>query len=207
MRRSFLFLTVLMAVLSMSVGLTAPAVSQTEGAAMRKDRILGDPDAPVTMVEYSSMTCPHCASFHTDTLPQIRENYIDTGKVKLIFIDFPLDGLALRAAMIAQCSGDARYYPFVDMLFKSQSNWSRSPDPIDALTRIARFGGLTPEQVQACLNDTALMDAIVARQTRAGNEVNVRSTPTFTVNGELVVGDRDYAEFEALFDDILSDGS
>ena len=159
-----------------------------------KEHVMGDENAPVTMIEYASLTCPHCASFHTEVLPEIKEKLIDTGKLKLIFRDYPLDGVALRAAAIAQCAGDDRYFGVLSMLFKSQMNWARSQDPIASIKEVVRFGGMTSDAVDACIADQELIDGIVGSRITGEQEFNVRSTPSFVIDGDTIAGSRD-AEF------------
>jgi protein-disulfide isomerase len=162
------------------------------------DRILGKADAPVTIFEYASLTCPHCAAFEKDLLPQIKTEWIDTGKAKLVFRDFPLDGSALKAAMVARCAPPERFYGFIDMLFTQQASWGISPDPVPSLGRLAKLGGMGEEQFQACLKDDALQNKILAGRLAAEKEFGVESTPTFFINGKKVVGVRPDEIFEAL---------
>src|SRR6478735_6633041 len=103
---------------------------------------IGDATAPVTIIEYSSLTCPHCAAFHTQTLPELTKRYIDTGKVRLVLRDFPLDETALKASVIAHCAGPERVPEFVEVFFTRQQSWARAADPVQALTQLARLGGL-----------------------------------------------------------------
>ncbi|WP_417828990.1 DsbA family protein [Thalassospira sp.] len=159
-----------------------------------KEHVMGDENAPVTMIEYASLTCPHCASFHTEVLPEIKEKLIDTGKLKLVFRDYPLDGVALRAAAVAQCAGDDRYFGVLSMLFKSQMNWARSQDPIAGIKEVVRFGGMTGDAVDSCIADQELIDGIVSSRITGEQEFNVRSTPSFVIDGETIAGSRD-AEF------------
>ncbi len=148
-----------------------------------EDHVLGKPDAPVTIIEYGSLTCPHCAEFQRTTLPKLKAAWIDTGKAKLVFRDFPLDNLALRAAMLAQCAPADKYYSYVDTLFLDQATWERARDPKAALGKIAKLGGMTDAQFDACMADEGLMKRIVAGETQAQKEYGVDSTPTFFVNG------------------------
>jgi protein-disulfide isomerase len=160
-----------------------------------EDRVLGKSDAPVTIIEYASLTCPHCAEFDRETLPKIKENWIETGKAKLIFRDFPLDGTALRAAMVARCAPPERYFAFVDTLFQSQTTWARN-DWEPALSRIAKLGGMSDDQFKKCLTDEALGNAIVASRATATDSYKVESTPTFFINGTRFVGAQPYEAFD-----------
>src|SRR6185437_7801463 len=114
------------------------------------DRILGKADAPITIFEYASLTCPHCADFDKETLPQIKTEWIDTGKAKLIFRDFPLDASALKAAIVARCAPPERFYGFIDVLFTQQASWGMGGDPVPSLGRLAKLGGMGEEQFRAC---------------------------------------------------------
>lgn len=163
------------------------------------DEMMGKADAPITIIEYASLTCPHCADFAEKTLPEIKKNWIDTGKAKLIFRDFPTAPaqLAIAAAMISHCSGDSeRYFLFLDTFFHSQASWERSNDPLGALKGIARLGGMTSDQVDKCLADKTLLQQINDRVTDGENVYNVDSTPSFIINGKLVgSGFMTYDEF------------
>ena len=164
------------------------------------DEVLGKANAPITIIEYSSLTCPHCAKFHADTLPQVKKDWIDTGKVKYIVRDFPLDGLAQAAAMISHCSGD-RYFAFVDTFFHSQANWEHAANPVDALKGIARLGGMPADEVDKCLQDRQLLNEIEARKEDGEKVYSIDSTPTFVINGKAVSGDKPYEEFAKLLKD------
>ncbi len=164
------------------------------------DEVLGKANAPITVIEYSSLTCPHCAKFHSDTLPQVKKDWIDTGKVKYIVRDFPLDGLAQAAAMISHCSGD-RYFAFVDTFFHSQANWEHAANPVDALKGIARLGDMPADEVDKCLQDRQLLNEIEARKEDGEKVYSIDSTPTFVINGKAVSGDKPYEEFAKLLKD------
>ncbi len=164
------------------------------------DMLLGDPKAPIKIVEYSSLTCPHCAAFHNDVFPRIKADYIDAGKARLVYRDFPLDRVALQAAVIARCGGADGFFGFIEVLFRTQSSWARSNDPIDALARIGRLGGLKRETIDACLADKTLVDSILAVRLHGEKEFGIGSTPTFIINGEKVVGALSYEHFKDLFD-------
>jgi protein-disulfide isomerase len=176
----------------------------SEGAAAEpQERILGHPDAPVTIIEYASLTCPHCAQFHNEVLPALKERYIDPGKVRLIYRDFPLDQVALAAAALAHCAGPDRYFSMLDAMFETQSNWARENDPIAALKRLGKLGGLTEERMQACLNDQQLTDGILQTRLEGQNQYEIGSTPTFVIDGKTYSGSRDVEEFGELLDPLL----
>ncbi len=185
-------------------GLAAPGLAHHGGESpVVGDMVLGDPEAPIKIVEYASLTCPHCASFHADVLPQIKANYIDTGKARLVYRDFPLDRSALLAAAMARCAGRDRFFGFIDVLYRTQSSWSRADNPTEALARIGRLGGLKREEIDACLADEALLDRILSARIQGRREFDIRSTPTFIVNGEKIVGAESYERFKEVLDRML----
>lgn len=183
-------------------GLPAGVVDGAESGVLG-ERFLGRADAPVTIEEFSSLTCPHCATFHAETLPQIKKDYIDTGKVRLVFTDFPLDQLALAAALVARCMPEKRYFGFLEALFSTQRGWASSPRPLDDIGRLARMGGMTDQQVAACLDNQALLQAIQNKRTEAHRTYDIRSTPTFVIAGEKVSGAMPYEQFRAVIDRAL----
>jgi len=149
------------------------------------DMSLGKPDAPVTIVEYASMTCPHCAHFHETTFPELKKRYIDTGKVHFIFREFPLDPLAAAAFMLARCTGNKdsnRYFALVDTLFRQQNQWAIEK-PLPPLRAIAKQAGFTEASFNECLANQQLLDNIEKTRQRAIDEFKVKSTPTFFING------------------------
>ncbi|MFP6758373.1 MAG: DsbA family protein [Alphaproteobacteria bacterium] len=166
-----------------------------------KDRILGDPNAPVEIIEYASLTCPHCQKFHLETLPEIKKKYIDTGKVKLVYRDFPFEQVGLMAAVMARCAPPIRYFQFLEVLFQNQEQWSRSPNPGAALVRIGKLGGLSEDDFQACMNNKQLVDGLLQVRLDANKRFDVTSTPTFVINGDKrVVGFQAFAVFDELLE-------
>lgn len=164
---------------------------------------IGDPAAPVTIIEYASLTCPHCAAFHTKTLPELKKRYIDTGKVRLLLRDFPLDETALKAAVIAHCAGPERQPKFVEVFFAQQQSWARASDPLQALKQLARLGGLVAEQIDACLADKSLEDAVLQARLDGEKKYDIRSTPSFIIGGKTYAGDQSVDEFAQLIDPLL----
>jgi protein-disulfide isomerase len=169
------------------------------------DRILGSMDAPITIIEYSSLTCPHCAAFHRDTLPQIKETWIADGRVRLVYRHFPLDAPALRAAAVANCIEGERYFGFLDLLFKSQKRWAKAANPLKALGQMARLAGMSQEKFEACANDEAEIDRILVRRQDGAQTYEVNSTPTLFVNGQKVTSARSFEYLEKIFKKIVPD--
>ena len=194
-------------VAALAAKLAKPAGAHHSGAAPGDDdMVLGVPSAPITVIEYSSLTCPHCASFHANTLPDIKKHYIDAGKVRLVYRHFPFDQPALMAAALAECAGRDRFFNFLEVLFGSQNTWARAADPLAALTSIGRLGGLKADAIAACFNDKAMLDRILASRVEGAKEFDINSTPTFIVNGEKLVGAQPYEQFVAVFERLLSNG-
>jgi protein-disulfide isomerase len=188
-----------------------PAAAQSQTAAdVEKpsplgDMIMGSDKATVTIVEYASMTCPHCAAFTINVFPKLKEEYIDTGKVKYIVREFPLDIKAAAGSMLARCiakSDSGKYFAVIDLLFKQQADWVMN-NTADALKRIGRQAGLSDDAVNACLKDQKLLDGISATQEYAANTLKVNSTPTFFVNGTMVKGETSIEAFEKLINPLL----
>ena len=166
--------------------------------------VLGNIDAPITMIEYASMSCPHCAAFHIQTLPIIKKEYIDTGKVKLIFRDFPFNLPALQGSMITNCVGEDLYFKYLDALFSLQKKWVKSKGSKESLFKIIRNTGMTKEEFDDCLNNKDLENKILAHQIRAHEEYNIKTTPSFIINGKLIEGNKSIDTFRKTFDSILS---
>jgi protein-disulfide isomerase len=186
-------------------GLGSAAIAQGQGPSS-SEMALGKADAPLTIIEYASMTCPHCAAFHVETLPKLKAAYIDTGKVRLVFREFPLDEPGLRAAMLARCSGPERYFGFLDVLFKQQTTWAKAADPLQSLMQIGRLGGVGDDAFKACMGNRQMESQILANRLEGQNKHGVRSTPSFVVGGATHAGARTFEEFKALIDPLLPAG-
>jgi len=159
------------------------------------DIVLGKADAPVTIVEYASMTCSHCANFHNTVLPKLKEKYIDTGKAKLILREFPLDNLAAAAAMLARCAGEGKSYELMSAFFARQNDWAfLQSNHVPALFKIASEHGFTKESFDKCLTDQKLLDGSTSTRDHANTVLGVRSTPTFFINGKKLEGRADQIE-------------
>jgi protein-disulfide isomerase len=162
------------------------------------DIALGKPDAPVTIFEFASLTCPHCAHFDVDVLPKLKEKWIDSGKARLVMRDFPLNKVDVPAALVARCMPPARFYPFVDTLYHDQDNWVMAKDYKAALQRMAQLAGLGAKQVTACLDDKAAEDSVLQGGLIASQQLGVNSTPTFFINGTKFEGDPTFEAFDQL---------
>lgn len=185
----------LMVLVVAAVGL-APAPAGAEAADKialpdgYSERVLGDPDAPVTIYEYSSLTCPHCANFHTDTLPELKERFIDTGKAKLVYRDFPLDKLSLAGHLIARCAPEPLYFRLMDVLFSEQRKWARADQPLEALMQYARLAGMSDDTINACFQNEALLKNIQDVQQQAQSVYGIDSTPSFVIDGQVLAGNQ-----------------
>ena len=187
----------------LTIGLAFATGTRRSLAAEIGETAIGDPNAPVTMIEYSSLSCPHCANFHNNTYPELKKRYIDTGKVRMIFRDFPLNQPAVQATVVAHCGGSERYVGFIDVMFKTQATWAQSHDTVSELKKLARLGGLSEEQVDACLNDQDLIDGILQGRLAWQQEHNVQSTPTFVINDEVYPGNRSIDAFAAIIEPLI----
>ena len=167
------------------------------------DLVLGKADAPITVVEYASMTCGHCATFHNKVFPALKEKYIDAGKVRLVFREFPLDNLAAAASMLARCAGGEKTLPLISVLFAKQEEWAFvKGDPRPELFKVAKQAGFTQESFDKCLADQKLLEDITAVRTRGAETFGVSSTPTFFINGKKLAG-ASLDDFEKAFAPIL----
>jgi protein-disulfide isomerase len=164
------------------------------------DLVFGKADAPITVVEYASMTCGHCAAFHNTVWPKLKEKYVDTGKVRFIMREFPLDNLAAAASMLARCAGEGKTYPMITVLFGKQDDWAFvKTNPVPELFKFAKQAGFTQESFDKCLTDQKLLDDITSIRTRAVDAFGVGATPTFFINGKKMTTAPTLEEFDKAF--------
>lgn len=196
---------------ALALGLAAPVAAQDgpdpEAAeALRArgfaigDMVLGAADAPVTIIEYTSFTCPFCGNFHNETWPEIMERYVETGQVRLVFREVYFDQLGLWASMVARCGGPDTFFDKVDAIMERQAEWLRAENPVAELQRIGRLAGLSAERLQACLTDEPFMLQLVGDYQRNASADEIRSTPTFLINGERHSGFMPASAFAALIE-------
>ena len=167
------------------------------------DKILGNSLAPVTCIEYASLTCGHCATFHADGFKVLKEKYVDTGKVRYILRDFPLDPLASAGFMLAHCAGEGKYYPMVDLLFSQQRAWTQTDKPVDALLSLARQAGFSQESFETCLKNQTIYDGVNDVRKRGTEKFKVDSTPTFFFNGRKYTGSLTPKQLDDIIEPLL----
>jgi protein-disulfide isomerase len=170
------------------------------------EMVMGDADAPIELVEYASFTCPHCMRFHLDVFPLIRANYIDTGKVRMIYRPVYFDGPGLWADMMARCGGPEKYFGIVSLLYEQQGNWARGAtgaEVAQSLVTLGKLAGMTEDDITACMQDRDFAGALIADFQTNMERDNVQGTPTFFINGELL-SNSPYEEFVAKFDALLA---
>ena len=169
------------------------------------EMILGDVNAPIEIIEYASMTCPHCANFHSEVYPQLKENYIETGKVKFVFREVYFDKYGMWASMIARCAGPDRFFGVIDQMFEKQKTWSRVGNDLAIVTELSKIGklaGLGDDQINACLQDADNLRNLVGWYKAKMEEHKISGTPSFVIDGEMV-SNRSYDELSALLDEKL----
>lgn len=169
-----------------------------------QDMTLGNPNAKVTIIEYSSLNCPHCAKFHRDAFKEIKSDYIDKGDVLYVYRDFPLNRVALAASILTHCSGKDKYFEFLSSLFDSQDLWAFHANYMDSLLNIAKLGGISEEKFKECQNNKQLEDFITKRMMEVANAYEIHATPTFFINSEKITGIISYNEFKPLIEKALT---
>ncbi|GGE34809.1 disulfide bond formation protein DsbD [Agaricicola taiwanensis] len=181
----------------------SPSVEDLMAEGPLPDKALGDANAPVTIVEYASLTCSHCGDFHATVYPVLKSKYIDTGKVRFIFREFPLDNFAAAGFMLARCAEGDQYFPIVDAFFNQQKALFNASEPFAWLTTFAKQVGFTQESLEACLGNQELLDQVQAVRQRASEKYGVESTPTFFINGKIQRGAMSIEELEKILQPLL----
>jgi protein-disulfide isomerase len=198
-RRSFLALT---GAAALAPALAPDAFAQADDPRLG-ERSVGKADAPVTVIEYFSMTCSHCAAFHRETYPRVKQELIDTGRARLVWRDFPLDQIALAAHVTARCLPPERYEGFLDALFRSQDRWAfaRGINHLDEIAKVAALAGMSRAEFDACQRDEAVRKAVLENRLKGEREHNVQATPTFVVGGRTVPGAISFDRFRQLVEE------
>jgi len=186
--------------------LNLPSYGETLLDILEDDFVIGDESAPITIIEYASLSCSHCADFHTNTLEKLKEEYIDSGKVRFVFRDFPFNYPALLGSMVLRCIPEDVRYDYMNALFQLQTNWvdKESTKTTQELFKIMQSGGMTKEEFDTCITNVDLENKILQGVIGAQSEFNIQSTPSFLVNGILVEGNKSIKEFRQIINKILS---
>ena len=171
-----------------------------------REFVSGNPDAKVTMIEYASLTCPHCARFNEEVMPDVRKNYIDTGKIRYVFRDYPLDNLATAAATIPRCAPGDRGKALIDLMYKNQEVWARAPKPIDPLRGYAQLAGMSAADFDACLANKAISGKILEVMQTASSVYKVEATPTFFIGEEKLSGEIAFKDLAKIIDKHIAAG-
>ncbi len=187
---------------------TEEPTAKTDGfdvKAAMEDHIMGDLKAPITIHEYASMTCSHCATFYKDTFPTIKKKFIDTGKVKFIFHEFPLDAYALTAAKVARCLPKDQFFNMLEVFFTNQKRWLQAKDPKKAIAQLGALAGMNEEAFHACNDNQELSDAMMEKMKIAQTDFNIQAVPTFVLNNgdDIISGARPLPEFETIISDFI----
>ncbi len=169
-----------------------------------EEKSLGEPDAPIKMIEFASLTCGHCARFHNEVMPAIKEKYINNGKIFFIYKDFPLDKFALKASIISRCSGNKNYFSFLDVFYKKQASWTRSQDPFKSLLKIAKVGGLKDEEIKVCVGNKSIEDGLLKDRLKSSKKYDITATPTIYLNGKKYTGDLTLEALELKINSLLN---
>ncbi len=169
-----------------------------------QNKSIGMESAPVKMIEFASLTCGHCAKFHNEVFPKLKKNYIDNGKIFFTYQDFPLDKYALKASVIARCSGKEKYFSFLKVLYNKQKDWTSSQDPFKSLLKIAKFGGLKNDEIKVCVGNKSIEDGILKNRLNSTKKFDIKATPTIYLNGEKYDGDLTFEALKLKLDSLIN---
>ena len=168
-----------------------------------ESKSFGDKSAKIKIIEFASLTCGHCARFHNEVMPILKEKYIDKGLIHFTYKDFPLDKFALKASMIARCAGNDKFFKFLDVFYKKQKDWTRTKDPFKSLLKIAKFGGLKDEELKVCIGNKSIEDGILKERLNSSKKYDIKATPTIYLNGEKYNGDLTIEAIESKINSML----
>jgi protein-disulfide isomerase len=196
----------ILAAVTVALATWVGAVAAQE-ASQVEEMTLGDPDAPVTVIEYASFTCPHCATFHEEGFEQLKADYVDAGKVRYVYREVYFDRPGIWAALVARCGGEDRYFGIVDLIYERQDEWARAGEPAEIADNLRRLGlsaGLSEAELEACLSDGDKAQAMLAEFQRNADADGIESTPSFVIGGETYTN-RPYADLAAIIDEELGE--
>ena len=188
-------------VLFTSLNLESRIVGTIEALQEKK---MGEASAKIEMLEFASLTCGHCAKFHNEVFPKIKKEYIDTGKILFTYKDFPLDKFALKASVIARCSGNDKFFSFLKVLYNKQKDWTRTQDPFKSLLKIAKLGGLKNDEIKVCVGNKSIEDGILKQRLSSSKKFDIKATPTIFFNGKKYDGDLTYEALKLKINSLLN---
>jgi protein-disulfide isomerase len=169
-----------------------------------QEKKIGNESAKIEMIEFASLTCGHCAKFHNEVFPKIKKEFIDKGIVSFIYKDFPLDKFALKASVIARCSGNDRFFSFLKVLYNKQKDWTRTQDPFKSLLKIAKLGGLKNDEIKVCVGNKSIEDGILKQRLSSSKKFDITATPTIYFNGQKYDGDLSFEALKLKIDSLLN---
>ena len=169
-----------------------------------QDKKIGKESARIKMVEFASLTCGHCARFHNEVFPKLKTEFIDSGKILFTYKDFPLDKFALKASVIARCSGNDKFFSFLKVLYSKQKDWTRTQDPFKSLLKIAKLGGLKNDEIKVCVGNKSIEDGLLKQRLNSSKKYDIKATPTIYFNGEKYNGDLTYEALKLKIDSLLN---
>ena len=168
------------------------------------DKTIGIESAPIKMVEFASLTCGHCATFHNEVFPKLKKKYIESGKIFFTYKDFPLDKYALKASVIARCSGEKKFFSFLKVLYRKQKDWTRTQDPFKSLLKIAKLGGLKNDEIKVCVGNKSIEDGLLKERLKSSKKFDITATPTIYLNGEKYKGDLTFDALKLKIESLLN---
>ena len=169
-----------------------------------ESKSIGEEKAPIKIIEFASLTCGHCAKFHNEVFPLIKEKYIDKGKIFFTYNDFPLDKFALKASVVARCSGNKKFFSFLKVLYNKQKDWTRTQDPFKSLLKIAKLGGLKNDEIKVCVGNKSIEDGLLKQRLKSTKIYDIKATPTLYINGEKYDGDLSFEALKLKIDSLLN---
>ncbi len=197
-----LFYTVITCLLLFDYSIAESRIVDTIEALQEKK--IGNESAKIEMIEFASLTCGHCAKFHNEVFPKIKEEFIDKGIVNFTYKDFPLDKFALKASVIARCSGNDRFFSFLKVLYNKQKDWTRTQDPFKSLLKIAKLGGLKNDEIKVCVGNKSIEDGILKQRLSSSKKFDITATPTIYFNGQKYDGDLSFEALKLKIDSLLN---
>ena len=169
-----------------------------------ESKSIGEEKAPIKIIEFASLTCGHCAKFHNEVFPLIKENYIDKGKIFFTYNDFPLDKFALKASIVARCSGNKKFFSFLKVLYNKQKDWTSTQDPFKSLLKIAKLGGLKNDEIKVCVGNKSIEDGLLKQRLKSTKIYDIKATPTLYINGKKYDGDLTFEALKLKIDSLIN---